>query len=190
MKRLAALLLLASASLAQGQGQGQSEHVPPDPPQSHVDHDMSYREMTEMMGMDDRRRFGKVMFNRLERHDGDDGSQYAWDAHAWYGGDYHKAWLEAEGERVEDSTHESRIEGGWERIISPWWNVRAGLRHDAGMGPARDWLGAGFTGLAPGFAGLYQINVVVPPGLTAGNQNVQITINGFLSNVATVAVQP
>jgi uncharacterized protein (TIGR03437 family) len=47
-----------------------------------------------------------------------------------------------------------------------------------------------YSGLAPGFAGLYQINVVVPPGLTAGNQNVQITINGFLSNVATVAVQP
>jgi len=47
-----------------------------------------------------------------------------------------------------------------------------------------------YSGLAPGFAGLYQINVVVPPGLTAGNQNIQITINGFLSNVATVAVQP
>ena len=27
---------------------------------------MSYREMTEMMGMDDRRRFGKVMLERLE----------------------------------------------------------------------------------------------------------------------------
>lgn len=155
MKRFAALLIFASASLAQGQdpvtGQSQLEHVPPDPPQSHVDHDMSYREMTEMMGMDDRRRFGKVMFDRLEWHDGDEGSQYAWDARAWYGGDYHKAWLEAEGERVEDATHESRLEGGWERIISPWWNVRAGLRHDAGEGPARDWLGAGFTGLAPGF---------------------------------------
>jgi uncharacterized protein (TIGR03437 family) len=47
-----------------------------------------------------------------------------------------------------------------------------------------------YSGLAPGFAGLYQVNVVVPPGLTAGNQTIQITINGFLSNVATVAVQP
>jgi uncharacterized protein (TIGR03437 family) len=47
-----------------------------------------------------------------------------------------------------------------------------------------------YSGLAPGFAGLYQVNVVVPPGLTAGNQNIQITINGFLSNMATVAVQP
>lgn len=47
-----------------------------------------------------------------------------------------------------------------------------------------------YSGLAPGFAGLYQLNVVVPPGLTAGNQTIQITINGFLSNVATVAVQP
>ena len=141
MKPLAAGLLCAWASIALAQepprGQSQLEHVPPDPPQSHVDHDMSYRELVQMMGMDDRRRVGKVMLDRLECHDGDDGSQYAWEAGAWYGGDYHKAWLEAEGERVADSTHESRIEGGWDRIISPWWNVRAGLRHDAGEGPAR-----------------------------------------------------
>ncbi len=155
MKSIAAALLCAWTSLALAQdparGRSQLEHVPPDPPQSHVDHDMSYREMAQMMGMDDRRRFGKVMVDRLEWHDGDDGSQYAWEARAWYGGDYHQAWLEAEGERVEDSAHESRIEGGWDRIISPWWSVRVGLRHDAGEGQARDWLGAGVAGLAPGF---------------------------------------
>jgi uncharacterized protein (TIGR03437 family) len=45
-----------------------------------------------------------------------------------------------------------------------------------------------YSGLAPGFAGLYQVNVVVPAGLAAGNQNLQITINGISSNVATVAI--
>ena len=47
-----------------------------------------------------------------------------------------------------------------------------------------------YSGLAPGFAGLYQVNVVVPAGLGAGDQNLQITINGISSNIATVAVTP
>jgi uncharacterized protein (TIGR03437 family) len=47
-----------------------------------------------------------------------------------------------------------------------------------------------YSGLAYGFAGLYQLNVVVPPGLTAGNLAVQIATSGMSSNVATMAVQP
>ncbi len=47
-----------------------------------------------------------------------------------------------------------------------------------------------YSGLAPGFAGLYQVNVVVPAGLTAGNLALQITTAGISSNVATLAVQP
>ncbi len=45
-----------------------------------------------------------------------------------------------------------------------------------------------FSGLAPGFVGLYQINIVVPAGLTAGPQPVQISIGGTLSNSATMYV--
>jgi uncharacterized protein (TIGR03437 family) len=46
-----------------------------------------------------------------------------------------------------------------------------------------------FSGLAPGFVGLYQVNLVVPAGTPAGNQDVQITMNGISSNTATVAVR-
>ncbi len=45
-----------------------------------------------------------------------------------------------------------------------------------------------YSGMAPGFAGLYQVNVVVPAGLPQGSQPVQITMNGVASNVATVAI--
>ena len=44
-----------------------------------------------------------------------------------------------------------------------------------------------YSGLAPGFVGLYQINAQAPAGLLTGNQSVQITILGVTSNVATIA---
>jgi uncharacterized protein (TIGR03437 family) len=43
-----------------------------------------------------------------------------------------------------------------------------------------------FSGLAPGFVGLYQINAQAPAGLPAGQQPVQIDILGVSSNTATI----
>ena len=38
-----------------------------------------------------------------------------------------------------------------------------------------------FSGLAPGFPALYQINIVVPSGLSAGNQPITVSIGGKTS---------
>jgi uncharacterized protein (TIGR03437 family) len=46
-----------------------------------------------------------------------------------------------------------------------------------------------FSGLAPGFVGLYQINLVIPAGAPAGNQELQLIINGIPSNTVLVPVQ-
>jgi adhesin/invasin len=46
-----------------------------------------------------------------------------------------------------------------------------------------------YQGLAPGFAGLAQINAIVPSGLTPGDQLVFVTINGVPSNAALITVQ-
>jgi uncharacterized protein (TIGR03437 family) len=46
-----------------------------------------------------------------------------------------------------------------------------------------------FSGLAPGFAGLYQINVTIPSGLTAGNQPITVSIGGKTSKTSNIAVQ-
>lgn len=46
-----------------------------------------------------------------------------------------------------------------------------------------------FSGLAPGFPGLYQINVEVPSGIAAGNQPVTVSIGGQVSKASTLPVQ-
>jgi uncharacterized protein (TIGR03437 family) len=45
-----------------------------------------------------------------------------------------------------------------------------------------------FSGLAPGFVGLYQVNVAVPTGLAAGTASVQINVGGMGSNTAILAI--
>ena len=45
-----------------------------------------------------------------------------------------------------------------------------------------------FSGLAPGFSGLYQVNVVVPSGLSQGIQPVTITVGEVMSKSLGLAV--
>jgi copper resistance protein B len=149
MKRLAAAVMLVLVGPVPGGESGESTHVPPEPPQSHV-HPMPYREMAEMMGMDDRKRFGKVMIDRLEWRDAASDSN-EWDTSAWYGGDFNKLWFETEGDRIAGNTTHARIEVLWDRILTAWWSTRLGLRQDFGEGPTRSWVAFGVAGLAPGF---------------------------------------
>ena len=48
-----------------------------------------------------------------------------------------------------------------------------------------------FSGLAPGFVGLYQINAQVPAGILTGPDiPIGLTIGGVASNAASIAVGP
>jgi uncharacterized protein (TIGR03437 family) len=47
-----------------------------------------------------------------------------------------------------------------------------------------------FSGLAPGFAGLYQVNVIIPVGAPTGNVPVAIMVNGHTSNLVEMAISP
>ena len=73
----------------------------------------------------------------------------AWETQAWIGHDRGRLWLRSEGERAHGRTEEASIEALWGKPVDAWWDVLAGVRHDAGRGPARDWLALGVQGLAP-----------------------------------------
>ena len=47
-----------------------------------------------------------------------------------------------------------------------------------------------FAGLAPGFVGVMQVNIVVPSGLAAGDYALTITVDGQASNSAKISVTP
>lgn len=183
-KQLAGVLatLLCSSAFAQNSDtptQSEREHVPPDPPQQELQHPMPYAQMVQMMEMDDRSRFSKVTLDRLEWRDTDGASALEWDASAWYGGDYNKVWLKTEGEHRDGETENARAELLWDRIVSRWWSVQAGIRQDFGEGPSRTWAAVGLQGLAPYFFDVEATAYVGENGRTAvrvsGEYNLLLT---------------
>jgi copper resistance protein B len=93
--------------------------------------------------------FGRVLLDsaELSRGDGEHGQNL--DAEAWFGGDYNKLWLKAQGERTGGRLESMRTEALWDRAFAPFWSTQLGVRHDTGGGDARNWLAAGVRGLAP-----------------------------------------
>lgn len=123
------------------------DHVPPDPPQRPMG-DMSNERMIELMGMDDGAARTMLMLDELEWREVNGADALNWDAQAWLGDDYNKAWFKSEGSRLAGEG-ESRNELLWDRIATRWWSLQAGVRHDVLEGPSRTWVALGVQGLAP-----------------------------------------
>lgn len=92
-----------------------------------------------------------ALADRLEAQDAGDATALVWDARFSVGNDLDRLVVSSEGERLHGDTGEARHEAYWRHAWSRWWERRLGLRHDAGEGPGRDWLGVGIEGLAPYF---------------------------------------
>lgn len=129
--------------------ESERSHVPPDPPTNPLP-DVSRERMIELMQMSDQAAYSLILLDQLEGREQDDENALAWELQAFYGTDYNKLWFETEGEHVA-AGEEGRVELLWDRIISSWWSVQAGVRHDFGEGPARSWASVGIQGLAPYF---------------------------------------
>ena len=94
--------------------------------------------------------FGAVVLDKLEYADARSEDALRLDGWAWYGGDYNKLFLKADGARAGGRLSETRTEALWDRVFATYWSTQIGIRQDVGgEGPNRTWVAAGIQGLAP-----------------------------------------
>lgn len=97
----------------------------------------------------DEHNFAALLANRFERANSSYGNGFSYGAQAWFGRDYDKLVIKAEGDLVENKVPEARTEVLWGHAFAPFWDTQLGLRSDTGGGPERRWLAFGVQGLAP-----------------------------------------
>lgn len=89
----------------------------------------------------DRQWFGQVLFDFLEYRAGEDEDTFTWEVEAWYGGDYHRLWIDTEGEQVVSGGEGGEIENVdvfYSRLIAPFWDLQAGASYQRQYGPGPD----------------------------------------------------
>ncbi len=86
-------------------------------------------------GMGDRV-FSFLLFDQLEYRGGNGMETLNWNVEGWVGRDYHKFWIKTEGESElsEDSSGEAEVQLLYSRLVSPFWDLRAGVRYDQHYG--------------------------------------------------------
>lgn len=95
-------------------------------------------------------RGGKLLLDRLEDRAKDGHDVYAWDGEGWYGGDYDRLWVKAEGEGgFGDRVESAEVQALWSHALDPWFNLQTGIRYDFRPRPDRAHLVLGVQGLAP-----------------------------------------
>lgn len=99
--------------------------------------------------MADEHNFGAVLLDRLERVNSSDSDYSTYDAQAWFGRDYDRVVIKAEGDIGEGKLKEASTELLWGHAIATFWDSQLGVRYDSGDGPDRSWLAFGVQGLAP-----------------------------------------
>ena len=90
-----------------------------------------------MMG---RQVFSFLLFEQLEYRSNAGPDTLSWDAEGWIGGDYNKLWMKTEGERrlSEDHGGEIEVQLLYSRLLTPFWDVQAGVRYDQRYGAGPD----------------------------------------------------
>lgn len=97
----------------------------------------------------DEHNFASLLVDRLETVRTSDNTSTAYDLQAWYGRDYDRAVLKAEGHYDDGDFEEASTELLWGHAVAAYWDTQVGLRFDSGEGPDRSWLALGVQGLAP-----------------------------------------
>ncbi len=105
--------------------------------------------------IEDDRIYGHVLLDQFEQRFGGGGKApyQRWDGQAWIGNDFHRLWIKSEG-RVnadgEGKVGDGKTELLYDRPITPFFDLQAGVRYDLDSKPGRTWAALGIQGLAVG----------------------------------------
>ncbi len=117
--------------------------------------------------MSDMHDFYGMLVDRFERVRTRDNASTEYDLQAWYGRDYDRAVLKAEGARDGGKLQDARTELLWGHAVATYWDSQLGARYDGGTEPSRNWLAFGVQGLAPYWFELEATGYVGQQGRTA-----------------------
>ena len=90
-----------------------------------------------------------IRVDRFEAVRESENTSAIYDLQAMYGGNYDRVVVKADGSIDDREIKQASTELLWSHAVATFWNSELGLRYDAGEGPNRSWLAAGFQGLAP-----------------------------------------
>lgn len=94
-----------------------------------------------------------VMVDELEQAPGLGGNPILFSGEAWYGGDYSRIWIKVAGDAATSEREGAvTLQALLSRLVSPWWELQAGVRVDRGWGDdgrTRPHAVLGIQGLAP-----------------------------------------
>lgn len=146
----------AEPAMDHGEMQMQGGSPPPDARDPHAYSDGFVRgsgkyslEPGLRLRLGDEHRYSALLVNRLERSYGKDDNATIYDAQAWFGTNYDRLVIKAEGDRSRGKLEHARTELLWGRALAAYWDAQVGIRYDSGEGPNREWLAFGIQGLAP-----------------------------------------
>jgi copper resistance protein B len=161
--KLALPLLLASTSPAMAQVHDHASHEPPAPTAPALPSSVDDHAADAIFGADAmrasrdalREEHGDVdhsllQFDMFELRPGKGSESLYWDATASFGGDVDRIEIKSAGEagfgRGVDYSDNELL---WSHAVGPWYNLKLGLRYDAGPGPDLAHAAAGVAGTAP-----------------------------------------
>ena len=100
---------------------------------------------------DDDRIYAHALFDELEGRFGAPDVPFRWDGEAWVGTDINRLWGKSEGFAVNGAVEDGDQELLYDRPISSYFDVQAGVRYDLDSLARRGWAALGIEGLAPQF---------------------------------------
>jgi len=104
---------------------------------------------TPRLRLADEHSLGALWIDRFEMVRSSDNTSVAYDLQGWYGRDYDRAVIKAEGDYDNGKLESSNTELLWSHAVSGYWDAQLGARYESGTGPNRGWLAVGMQGLAP-----------------------------------------